>query len=91
SGQGTAMLCYTMPWKCRVDGVDPGAANRVNPGSREGGGFVPAPRINPGESIVVNPNPDSAPSAPNLEAAKQLQKEGIRRRDTGVDDPRGDR
>lgn len=69
---GDASVCHAMPWVCRgAPATDP---NRVNPG-RDQGGFVPAPRINPGDSIVVNP------STEQIRGANQA-------REFGVDDAR---
>ena len=58
SGDGS--VCRAMPWTCRSAPTKNHA--QVNPGN-EPSGFAPAPKINPGESIVVNPAMENARAA----------------------------
>ena len=94
-GSGVALLCYTMPWKCsEIDGVDTGKGTLVNPGPVDAqGGFVPGPRIDPGEIIVTNPPPDEAARRDDWEGARRAAERsmGLPTPHSEPDDPRGER
>ena len=94
-GSGVALLCHTMPWKCgEIDGVDTGKGTLVNPGPVDAqGGFVPGPRIDPGEIIVTNPPPDEAARRDDWEGARRAAERGmgLPTPHSEPNDPRGER
>ncbi len=90
-GGGAAVLCYAMPWKCRVEGPKPNL-DRVRPGPDAAqGGFVPTPRIDLRRDMVVNPSPEAPIQAGDPEAARRLLEEGPRLPHSEPGDPRGER
>ena len=93
SEEGVALLCYAVPWQCgEIDGPDVGRGTLVNPGPVEAqGGFLPGPRIDPGQGIVVNPAPDTPAQADNWEAGRRLLEEGPQVPHSEPGDPRGER